>query len=157
MLSRVGAISAVAVVAIGLVLAPAAAGQGLEMYTLHGPGDKIAKGAAGVELAGQRQTAGGLEADAVLTRSQVAKLRGLGVDVSLTRNKKGQTAQEQARAMKVGGYNVYRSWDEPGGIRDELSKVAAKNKDLVKLEVLGQTNQGRDLLALHAQPHANSH
>src|SRR4029450_3486401 len=149
---------AFALVAVALLIAPAAqASERLEMYTLKGRADNIAEGASGGERAGRRQTADGLEADAVLTRSQVAKLRGLGVDVSLTRNKKGQTAQEQARAMKVGGYNVYRSWDEPGGIRDELSKVAAKNKDLVKLEVLGQTNQGRDLLALHAQPHANSH
>ena len=40
--------------------------------------------------------------------------------VTLKRNGKGQTVTEQARPQAVGGFNVYRSWDEPGGIRDEL-------------------------------------
>ena len=44
--------------------------------------------------------------------------------VALKRNKKGQTVTEQARAQAVGGYNVWRSWDQPGGIRDELFDVA---------------------------------
>jgi Zinc carboxypeptidase len=156
MLPRVGASIAFALVAVALLIAPAAqASERLEMYTLKGRADNIAKGASGVELAGQRQTADGLEADAVLTRSQVAKLRGLGVDVSLTRNKKGQTVQQQASAMAVGGYNVYRSWDEPGGIRDELSDIAA-HSPLVKLEVLGQTHQGRDLVALKVTQNAKT-
>jgi hypothetical protein len=157
MLPRVGASVAFAVVAVALLIAPAAqASERLEMYTLKGRADKIAKGASGVELAGQRQTASGLEAEAVLTGAQVAKLRGLGVDVALTRNKKGQTVQEQARAMAANGYNVYRSWDEPGGIRDELSNIAADNPQLVKLEVLGQTHQGRDLVALKVTQNANT-
>ena len=158
MLPRLGAAVAIATVAVALVIVPAAAGQGsgLEMYTLRGPGDKIAKGAKGAELAGQRQTARGLVADAVLTQSQVSKLRASGVKVSLTRNKKGRTVTQQARAMAAGGFNVYRSWDEPGGIRDELSQIAADNPQLVKLEVLGQTHQGRDLVALKVTNKANS-
>jgi murein tripeptide amidase MpaA len=158
MLPRIGAAVAIATAAIALVIVPAAAGQGseLEMYTLRGPGDKIAKGAAGVELAGQRQTASGLEADAVLTRSQVSKLRASGVKVSLTRNKKGQTVTEQARAMAAAGFDVYRSWDEPGGIRDELSQIASQNPQLVKLvEGPEKTNQGRDLIALKVTQNAN--
>jgi hypothetical protein len=158
MLSRIGVAAAFATVAIALVIAPVAAGQGsegLEMYTLKGRADKIAKGAEGVELAGQRQTARGLKADAVLTRSQVAKLRASGVKVSLVRNKKGRTVTQQARAMAVGGFNVYRSWDEPGGIRDELSALAAEHPNIVKLEVLGQTHQKRDLIALKVTDNAN--
>jgi Zinc carboxypeptidase len=159
MWSRVGVAVAFATVAVALVVAPVAVGQGserLEMYTLKGRADKIAKGTQGVELAGQRHTAGGLVADAVLTQSQVSKLRASGANVSLTRNKKGQTVQEQARAMAVNGFNVYRSWDEPGGIRDELSQVAAQHPQLVKLEVLGQSNQGRDLVALKVTQNANN-
>ena len=50
--------------------------------------------------------------------------------------------------MAAGGFNVWRSWDEPGGIRDELYDVARDNPQLVKLEVLGRTHQGRELIAL---------
>jgi Zinc carboxypeptidase/Immune inhibitor A-like, MAM domain len=159
MLSRTRVAAAFATVALALVTAPAAIGQGsdrLEMYTLKGQAGKIAKGTQGVELAGQRQTARGLVADAVLTQSQVSKLRASGVKVSLTRNKKGRTVTQQARAMAANGFNVYRSWDEPGGIRDELSQTAAENPQLVKLEVLGQTHQGRDLVALKVTQKANS-
>ena len=125
------------------------------MYTLRGPGDKIAKGAAGVELAGQRRTASGLEADAVLTRSQVSKLRASGVKVSLTRNKKGQTVTEQARAMAAAGFDVYRSWDEPGGSGTSCPR-SRQNPQLVKLvEGPEKTNQGRDLIALKVTQNAN--
>src|SRR5262249_13510581 len=117
-------------------------------YTLQGPADQIAKGAEGVELAGQKQTADGVEAQAVLTQDQVSKLAASGVKVKLTRDKKGQTVQEQARAMAIGGYSVYRSWDQPGGIRDELRDLERRNHDVVKLEVLGHTAQGRELIAL---------
>ena len=55
---------------------------------------------------------------------------------------------EQAAAMAVNGFNVWRSWDEQGGIRDELYRLARENPQLVKLEVLGHTHQGRELIAL---------
>src|SRR4051812_44027966 len=144
-----GAGLGLALFAIGLPAgATAKSAEHLEMYTLVGSAADIAKGAQGVELAGERQTAAGLKADAVLTNSQRSKLAAAGVKVTLKRNKKGQTVTEQARAMAVGGYNVWRSWDEPGGIRDELRDIAARNPQLVKLEVLGKSRQGRDLIAL---------
>jgi hypothetical protein len=151
MRSRVSAVVGFAVFAIALGIAPGAAGQGrpmLEEYTLEGRADKIAEAVGGVELAGVEQTGPGIRADAVLTRSQRAKVAASGVDVKLTRNEKGQTVTEQAAAQAAGGFNVWRSWDEPGGIRDELYQVAGQNPQLVKLEVLGKTHQGRELIAL---------
>ena len=44
--------------------------------------------------------------------------------VRLKRNAKGQTVTEQAAAQAAAGFDVWRSWDEPGGIRDELYQVA---------------------------------
>ena len=140
-------------VAASLVLlaAPAAWGQGrdgLQMYTVQGPADEVAAATQGVELAGVEQTASGTKAEAVLTRGQVSKLRASGVSVKLTRNKKGQTVASRPPLMAVNGFNVWRSWDEQGGIRDELYRLARENPQLVKLEVLGHTHQGRELIAL---------
>jgi hypothetical protein len=118
------------------------------MYTLEGPAEEIAQATEGVELADPQQTASGLRAHAVLTSDQRAKLAASGVDVELMRNQKGQTVTEQAAAQAVGGFNVWRSWDEPGGIRDELYEVAEQNPQIVKLEVLGHSHQGRELIAL---------
>jgi Zinc carboxypeptidase/Immune inhibitor A peptidase M6 len=136
---------------VALLAAPAAGGKehdSLQMYTVQGPADEVAEATQGVELAGVEQTASGLKAEAVLTRGQVSKLRASGVSVKLTRNKKGQTVAEQAAAMAANGFNVWRSWDAPGGIRDELFNIARRNPQLVKLEALGRTHQGRELIAL---------
>jgi hypothetical protein len=147
-----------AVAAIVLAIVPAAAGkarQKLEMYTLEGTAAQISQAVGGVELAGVRQTATGIRADAVLTQRDVQKATAGGVKVALKRNKKGQTVTEQAAAMAVGGYNVYRSWDQTGGIRDELFSIARQNRQLVKLEVLGRSSQGRQLIALKVTQGAN--
>jgi Zinc carboxypeptidase len=148
---RRSALLGLSAVAISLLVAPAAARQGrskLEMYTLQGDAGKIAAATQGVELAGVRQTASGLRAEAVLTPAQRSKLAASGLDVRLTRNKQGQTVREQAAAQQAEGFDVWRSWDEAGGIRDELFDVARENPQLVKLEVLGRTHQGRELIAL---------
>ena len=61
---------------------------------------------------------------------------------------KGKTSRERALEQAASGYDVYRSYDEPGGIRDELYDIAKKNAGFVKLEVLGHTIQGREIIAL---------
>src|SRR5215210_1746693 len=151
MWSRLAAALGLAALTAAFAITPAAAGKGrekLEMYTLEGRADAIARVTQGVELAGVRRTASGIKAYAVLTASRRAKVAASGVDISLTRNKKGQTASEQAAAQKAAGFAVWRSWDQRGGIRDELYDIARRNRDIVKLEVLGRTHQGRELIAL---------
>src|SRR5215210_2677985 len=150
MSSRRFAVFGLAAAAIALSAAPAA-GQDrprLEMYTLQGGADAIREAAGGVELAGVRQTASGIEADAVLTRAQRAKVAAAGVKIKLTRNAKGQTVTQQAALQAAAGFNVFRSWDEPGGIRDELFALASDNRQIVKLVVLGTTHQGRQVIGL---------
>ena len=118
------------------------------MYTLKGSASKIARATQGVELAGVRYTRRGIRADAVLTQSQRAKLVASGVRVRVKRNRRGRTVSAQAAAQAVGGFNVWRSWDEPGGIRDELFEVARRNPQIVDLDVIGRTHQGREIIAL---------
>jgi len=151
MWSRLSGSVALAAVAIVAICAPTAFAKGrdkLEMYTVQGSADTIRQAVGGVDFAGLRQTASGIKAEVVLTDAQRDELAASGVDVQLLRNKKGQTVTEQAAAQAAGGFNVWRSWDEPGGIRDELYDVARKNSQIVKLEVLGHTHQGRELIAL---------
>ncbi|MFG1812147.1 M14 family zinc carboxypeptidase [Kribbella sp. NPDC049174] len=145
------ATAALGSVSIGLVSSPATArppDSPLEMYVLEGPADKIAEAVPGLELAAVDQTAAGVKADAVLTQAQRDKVNAAGVRVTVKRNNKGQSVSEQAAAQAAAGFTVYRSWDEPGGIRAELFDVARNNPSLVKLVVLGRTHQGRELIAL---------
>ena len=147
----IGSVVGLILIAAALVIAPAAAakdGVQLEMYSVSGDAGAIAEGSAGAELAAVERTADGITAEAVLTDAQRAKLAASGVEVELVRNAEGETVTKQAAQMAVGGFNVWRSWDEPGGIRDELYELARDNPQLVKLEVLGKTHQGRELIAL---------
>ena len=122
----------------------------LEMYTLQGTGDRVSAAAAaeGVELAGLRQGPAGVQADVVLTEAQRDRVAASGVDVTVKRNEAGQSVSEQAAAQAVGGYAVWRSWDESGGIRDELRDIARQNPLIAKLVTIGTTHQGREILAL---------
>jgi zinc carboxypeptidase len=97
---------------------------------------------------GARQVAGGTEVDLIMTESQRAKLAAAGVNATLTRVQGGQTVQQFAARMAVNGFNVWRSYDEEGGIRDQMYAAARDNPRIAKLEVIGRTIQGREILAL---------
>ena len=84
----------------------------------------------------------------VLTKGQVHALRGQGVRVTLIRNSKGQTARQAAAAQMSSGFEVWRDYDGPDGIRAWMYKTAKENPQLVKLEVIGHTGQGREIIAL---------
>ncbi|HET9497314.1 MAG TPA: M14 family zinc carboxypeptidase [Candidatus Limnocylindria bacterium] len=120
----------------------------LEMYVLQGPADTVAEATVGIELLNVQYTLDATQAQAVLTRRQAAGLRAQGIDVDFVRNAQGQTVSEQAELQALNGYTVWRSWDEEGGIQDELEQLAADNPDLVRLEDIGTTHQGRDILAV---------
>src|SRR4029078_10339393 len=66
-------------------------------------------------------------------------------------------AQSGARSMakpSTGGdspnpfYDVFRPYSEPGGIKDEMTSLAAQHRGLAKLVVIGQSGQGQDIVAL---------
>ncbi len=102
----------------------------------------------GIDVGGQRPVGDGIELDMVLTQAQADQLRNLGVDVQLTRVEGDLTVREFAARQAADGYTVWRSYDEPGGIRDQLYAAARENPQLVKLKVLGRTYQGREIIAV---------
>jgi murein tripeptide amidase MpaA len=120
----------------------------LDMYVLDGPADAVAEATQGFELLNIQQTADGMQVQVVLTRREAARIRAQGIDVDFVRNDQGQTVAEQAELQALNGFTVWRSWDEPGGIEDQLYQVAADNPDIVTLQVIGQSHQGRDIIAL---------
>ena len=75
-------------------------------------------------------------------------LRSQGIKLQLTRVKGGKTVQQFAAAQAADGFTVWRSYDEPGGIRDQMYAVARNNPQLAKLVKLGHDVQGREILAV---------
>jgi hypothetical protein len=97
----------------------------------------------------QRQQAGDKEhIELTATPAELKKLQLLGFRPQPVRNPQGQTQLQAAKAQATGGYTVWRSYSEKGGIADQLKAIADANKDLAKLESIGKTLQGRDILAL---------
>ncbi|MBM7505168.1 M14 family zinc carboxypeptidase [Agromyces aurantiacus] len=121
----------------------------LDMYTADVSAEQAAEiSAAGFEAVATRATEDGVSVDLVLTEAEAKGLADHGVDVKVKKNKDGKSARQLAAEQAESGYTVWRSWDEQGGIRDELYEVAKKNPSIVKLEVLGHTAQGREIIAV---------
>src|SRR5829696_6397287 len=135
--------------------AGAASRHGLDMYAAKADAKSLAVIRSGGYDVAESHLGGGRQVDLVLTAREARRLRAQGVDVSPKRNAKGQTVRQQADAMAAGGYNVYRSYDEAGGIRDELYALARRYPAIVKLVVIGHTLQGREIIALKVTKNAN--
>ncbi len=102
----------------------------------------------GFDATGQREVAGGIEVGLVLTKDQRAKLARDGVRTQLTRVQGGLTVQEFAARQALAGFTVWRSYDEPGGFRDQMYALADRHRGVAKLVRLGTTIQGREILAI---------
>src|SRR4029450_7106583 len=137
--------------------AGAHAAASLDLYTGVVSSDTLGRIVRqGYDIANARQAAGGVQVDLVLTKADVAKLARQGVDVQPRRDAQGHTQAQRAAQQAAAGFNVWRSYDEPGGIRDELSSIAQRNPQLVKLEVIGHTLQGREIVVLKVTKNAKT-
>jgi hypothetical protein len=121
----------------------------LDVYTAVVRGNQLdALSAQGYDITGARGVTGGVELQVILTKGQRAKLARDGVKTELTRVKGGLTVKEFAAQQSQFGFNVWRSYDEPGGFRDQMYAIARNNPQLAKLVKLGTTLQGREILAI---------
>src|SRR5215218_2483218 len=140
--------------------APGAGGRSgnpLDMYRATLDAGQVAKlRQQGYDVASVRQSGAGTQVDLVLSASERERLASQGIKLGLIKNGKGQTVRQQAELMAAAGYTVYRSYDEPGGIRDELYRIAQRNSSIVKLEVIGHTVQGREIIALKVTKNART-
>ena len=80
----------------------------------------------GLDVADSRFTARGVKAQMILTRSQVQDVRADGASAKLTRVKGGKTVKQFAAAQAANGFTVWKSYDEPGGYRDQMHALASK-------------------------------
>jgi hypothetical protein len=151
-------LSALLLLILGL-MAPASAKPAsgeLDLYTVRGePAQAGQLVREGLDVVGSRVAGDKIELDIVLSDAERDRLVARGFSVLPRRTKDGKTQRQLAAEQAASGFTVWRSWDEPGGIRDELYAVARNNPQLVKLEVLGRTYGGRELIALKVTQSAN--
>ncbi len=109
---------------------------------------------AGYDLAEAHPTGDTTRVDLVLTADEATTLGDQGLDLRLARVNGGQTVRQFAAAEAANGFTVWKSYDEPGGIRDQLVAASRTYRDVTKLVKLGTTYQGRDILALKVTDNA---
>ncbi|WP_446219617.1 M14 family zinc carboxypeptidase [Micromonospora sp. IBHARD004] len=114
--------------------------------------------AAGVDLDEDHRSAGAngsTTIETVLTRREAARLTGQGVPLSV-KKVHGKDASQALREQAAAGWQAFRSYSEPGGIRDEITATAARFPGLAKVETLGRTVQGQPILAVKVTKNART-
>src|SRR5262245_24481816 len=104
-------------------------------------------GIDGESLATGATTGGKTAVEVVLGASEVAQAKALGLPLA-EKKVDGTAVSKKLATQAASGYTVFRSYSEPGGIKDELIAVAKQYPKLAKLEAIGKTNQGKTILAL---------
>ncbi|CAN5918086.1 M14 family metallopeptidase [soil metagenome] len=133
----------------------------LDLYEVEvGAGDDVRLREEGydvveVEAGSKRRGKATLHVEMVLSRNEARKLRRDGVDVEVVTNENGLSTAQAATLEAQDGFEVWRSYGEPGGIADEIRLLAEQYPDLLKLVTIGQTVQGQDILALKLTADAN--
>jgi hypothetical protein len=93
--------------------------------------------------------------EVVLSGEQAEALAEQGIELA-PKEIDGQTAAELSTQQAAEGYVVYRTYREPGGIKDEIEQATADNSAITKLVTIGQSVQGKDILALKVTNKAKS-
>ncbi|WP_283137405.1 M14 family metallopeptidase [Rhizohabitans arisaemae] len=121
----------------------------IELYQLDAaPGTAEELELTGLEIIQKRVANNREHLELTLRPADVKKLERRGLRPSPVRNEAGQTQLEAARTMAASGFNVWRSYSEPGGIADQLRGITRANPDVTELRRIGKTTQGKDILAV---------
>jgi len=127
---------------------PLPPGDRIELYQLDGsPGTGQSLREKGFDVVQQRAENGNEHVELTAARADLDGLAKLGLKPRPVRDPQGRTQLEAARAQAAGGYTVFRSYSEPGGIADQLKAIANANRDVVELQSIGKTIKGQDILA----------
>jgi hypothetical protein len=104
----------------------------------------------GYDIASAKETAGGVRVALVLSATERDQLRARGVGVKPYRDKKGRTQTQRASIQQANGFEVWRPYDGPGNIEEEIRAIGSnpRYRGFVKLYDIGNSVQGRDILAL---------
>ena len=92
----------------------------------------------------------------VLTDDQAEALREEGeVDVELKRNEEGLSTAQAATLEAQSGFEVWRTYSEPGGIKDEMELLARQYDRLTELITIGESLNGQPIYAMRVTADAD--
>ncbi|HEX6417093.1 MAG TPA: M14 family metallopeptidase [Acidimicrobiales bacterium] len=126
-----------------------AQGASLELYRATVDADQYEQLLlGGYDIAAVEQTADGYLVEVVLSPSERNALRRTGIELEVVRNADGLSASEAAAQQRRRGYRVWRPWDGPAGLEQQIRSVPGEHPGIAELHTIGQTHEGRDILAV---------
>jgi len=102
----------------------------------------------GYDIASVEETVDGYVVQVVLRPNERNRLNRKGFDFEVVRNADGLTAQQAAEQQKRRGFKVWRPWDGPAGLEQQVRSVPEEYPDIAELHTIGQSHQDRDILAI---------
>ncbi|WP_043618571.1 M14 family metallopeptidase [Nonomuraea candida] len=121
----------------------------IELYQLESPpGTAQALREKGFDVVQQQAEGDKEHIELTAAQADLAALAKLGHKPELVRNPQGQSQLQAAKAQAAAGYTVWKSYSQPGGIADQLREIARAHRDVVKLQSIGKSLKGQDILAV---------
>ena len=106
----------------------------------------------GYDVTPAETTMKGTRVGLVLSAGERKALESKGISLTFQSAGRERKAGRQtvSAADSIYGWDVFRSYDEPGGIEDQVRAIASRpqNRGFTKLYDIGDTIQGRDILAI---------
>ncbi len=96
---------------------------------------------------------GQVRVEAILSGGQAKRLRREGVVVK-PKKVGGRTVAQRATAEAADGFEVFRRYGGPGGLKAEFARAAARHPRITKLVTIGRTVNGQEIVALKVSKHA---
>ena len=91
--------------------------------------------------------------ETILSGRQAAALRRHGIELA-TKRIDGQTAAQRATLQAAAGFDVFRPYSGPGGLKEEFEQAARDNPKIAKLVTYGETINGKEIVALKVSKNA---
>lgn len=120
-----------------------------QLETLRGAGVDV------TDTPTETDRAGNTRVEAVLTKQQAARLAGKGVKLEV-KKVRGKEASRALREQSAAGWDAFRSYSEPGGIRDEIVATAARFPRIAQVQTIGKTTQGKPIMAVKVTKNAKN-
>jgi hypothetical protein len=96
---------------------------------------------------------GRMHVETILSQQQVNRLVSKGLPLA-AKTIRGKPTAEVMRGQLAAGQTVFRSYSEPGGIRDEIAHAAATHGAIAKLVSIGKSVRGQSILAVRVTKNA---
>ena len=107
------------------------------------------------KISGEKGKKARVRVEAIISGAQAKKLARQGVEMK-PKEIKGKTATERSNQLAADGYDVFKKYAGPDGIKAEFEQAAAAAPQITKIVNIGKTVNGQDIIAMKVSQRADT-